>query len=64
MASYFKLSHAPKDIDQRFPTFNPIQDGKDAKRSPTSFSSATSGNVRVSPKIFLTFSFNAFATLV
>ena len=32
--------------------------------SPTSFSSVTSGNLRISPQNFLTFSFNPFATLV
>ena len=34
------------------------------KRSPTSFSPLTSPNVEISPKNFLTFSFNPFATLV
>ena len=48
-------------------SFNPIQDrggGRGAKRPPTSFSAATSANVEVSPRNFLTFSFNPFATLV
>ena len=52
---------------------NPIQDGggggggRDggaAKRPPTSFSLATSADAEISPKDFLTFSFNPFATLV
>ena len=38
---------------------NPIQDAP-----PTSFSSVTSANTGVSPKSFLTFSFNPFASLV
>ena len=43
---------------------NPIQHGEEAKRLPTSFSTVTSLNVGIIPKIFLTFSFNPFATLV
>ena len=46
---------------------NPIQDGGEAKRlppPPTSFSPVTSTNVGISPKVFLTFSYNPFATLV
>ena len=35
--------------------------GKGAKRRPTSFSSATSANVWISPQIFLIFIFNPFA---
>ena len=38
--------------------------GGGKKAPPTSFSSVTSGNVGISPKNFLTFSFNPFATLV
>ena len=34
------------------------------KAFPTSFSSATSTNIGISPQNFLTFSFNSFATLV
>ena len=34
------------------------------KSPPTSFSSVTFKNLRISPKNFLTFSFNPFATLV
>ena len=44
---------------------NPIQDGRGgAKRPPTSFSPVTSTKVRISPKSFLTFSFNSFDRLV
>ena len=39
---------------------NPIQDGEGQKAPPTSFSPVTSTNVRISPKNFLTFSFNPF----
>ena len=39
---------------------NPIQDGG-KKASSTSFSPVTSANVGVSPKNFLTFSYNPFA---
>ena len=48
------------------PVFNPIQDGGWPKSPPppTSFSSVTSGNVKISPRNILTFSFNTFATLV
>ena len=49
-------------------SFNRIQDrgggGGGAKRPPASFSAVTSANVEVSPRNFLTFSFNPFATLV
>ena len=45
-------------------SFNAIQDGGGAKDSPTSFSPVTPTNVRISPKNFLTFSFNPFDTLV
>ena len=38
--------------------------GGGAKDSPTSFSPVTPTNVRISPKNFLTFSFNPFDTLV
>ena len=34
------------------------------KKTPTSFSPVTSANVDISPKNFLNFSFNPFATLV
>ena len=46
--------------------FHPIWDGggQNPPTPPTSFSSVTSANVRVSPQNFLTFSFNPFATLV
>ena len=47
---------------------NPIQDGGmgggEQKGRPTSFSSVTSANIRISPQNFLTFSFNLFATLI
>ena len=45
---------------------NPIQDGGRGgkKASPISFSHVTSTNVEISPKIFPTFSFNPFATLI
>ena len=46
---------------------NPIQDGgaqKSPQRSLTSFSTVTSTKVGLSPQNILTFSFNAFATLV
>ena len=42
---------------------NPIQDWG-SKRPPTSFSPATSTNVGISLRNFLTFNFNPFATLV
>ena len=43
--------------------FNPIQDG--GKKTPsTSFFPVTSTNVVISPKNFLTFSYNPFITLV
>ena len=47
-------------------TLNPIENGVGggAKRPPTSFSPVTSTNVKISPQIFLTFSFNHFATLM
>ena len=38
--------------------------GGGQKGPPTSFSPVTSRNVGISPKSFLTFSFNPFATLV
>ena len=41
--------------------FNPIQDGEEGRLC---FSSVTSTNVGISPKNFLTFSFNPFARLV
>ena len=46
--------------------FNPIQDGGGGgkKASPTSFSPLTSTNVGISPKNFLSFSFNGFDRLV
>ena len=44
--------------------FNPIQDGGGKKAPPTSFSPVTSTNVGISPKNFLTFSFNPFDRLV
>ena len=43
---------------------NPIQDGGGKKMLPTSFPLVTSTSVGISPKNFLTFSFNIFATLV
>ena len=45
---------------------NPVQDGGEGgkKAPPTSFSPVTSTNVGISPQNFLTFSFNAFDTLV
>ena len=44
---------------------NPIQDrGGGQKGPPTSFLPVTSTNVGIVPYIFLTFSFNTFATLV
>ena len=47
-------------------SINPIQDGGGKKSSPppTSLSPVTSINVGLTPKNFLTFSFNPFATLV
>ena len=45
-------------------TFNPIQDGVQKAPSLTSFSPVTSTNVGISPKNFLTFSFNLFVILV
>ena len=49
--------------------FNPIQDDREGgggcKKAPsTSFSPVSSTNVGISPKNFLTFSFNPFARLV
>ena len=45
--------------------FNPIQDGGEAKRLPsTSFFPVTSTNVGIGPQNFLTFSFNPFDRLV
>ena len=44
--------------------FNPIQDEGGAKRLPTSFSPVTSTNVGISPRNFLTFSFNPFGRKV
>ena len=38
--------------------------GGEQRVPPTSFSPVTSTNVRISPKNFLTFSFNPFATQV
>ena len=44
--------------------FNPLQDGEgEQKGPPTSFSPVVSTNVETSPRNFLTFSFNPFATL-
>ena len=43
--------------------FNPLQDGG-AKKPPTSFSTVTSTNVRISPQNFLNFIFNPFDWLV
>ena len=43
-------------------SFKPIQDEEEKKASRTSFSHVTSTNVGISPKTFLTFSFNPFAT--
>ena len=43
---------------------NPIQDGGQKGPSPTNFFAATFTNVGISSEIFLTFSFNPFATLV
>ena len=44
--------------------FNPIQNGGTKSLPPTSVSPVTSTNVEISPKNFLNFSFNPFATLV
>ena len=46
--------------------FNPIQDwnGGTQKGPPTSFSPVNSTNVGISPKNFVTFTFNPFPTLV
>ena len=42
-----------------FDCFNPIQDGSEAEKGPsTSFSPVTSASVGISPQNFLTFSFN------
>ena len=54
---------------QNMDRFNPIKDGGGeggGKKppSPTSFSPVTSTNVGISPKNFLTFSFNLFDRLV
>ena len=38
--------------------------GEGKKDLPTNFSPVTSTNVGISPKIFLTFSFNIYATLM
>ena len=44
---------------------NFIQDGKGGQKDPPSrFSPVTSTNLRISPKDFLAFSFDPFATLV
>ena len=43
--------------------FNPIEDGERQKGCPTDFYPATSTNVGISPKNFLTFIFNPFLTL-
>ena len=43
---------------------NPIQDGGRQKAPLTSASPLTFTNIGISPKNFLTFSFNPFATLV
>ena len=43
---------------------NPIQDGGRQKVPLTSTSPLTFTNIGISPKNFLTFSFNPFATLV
>ena len=58
-------------MDVRFviylhPMFNPIQDwnGGTQKDRRTSFSPVTSTNVGISPKNFVTFTFNPFPTLV
>ena len=40
-----------------------MEDVEGQKASPTSFSPVTSTNVEISPKNFLIFSFNPFATL-
>ena len=56
MCSY-QLGHVPGHL-------NPIQDGGQKAPSPTRFSSVTSASVGISPKNFLTFSFNPFVTLV
>ena len=42
---------------------NPIQDGGEAKRPPTSLFPVTSTDVGFGPQNVLTFSFNPFATL-
>ena len=50
-----------------YKTFNPIHDrgrGEGQKAPPTIFSPATFTNVEISPKNFLIFSFNFFATRV
>ena len=46
-------------------TINPIQDGGGGQKGPpTSLSLVTSTNIGISPKNFLIFSFNPFATLM
>ena len=45
-------------------TVNPIQYGKAKRHHRSSFSSVTSTNKRVSPKDFLPYRFDLFATLV
>ena len=47
-------------LNQKLIHVNPIQDGGGAKIPPP----VTPANARISPKNFLTFSFNPFATLV
>ena len=63
--------YLPKNVDNNWKhKVNPIQDGGggggggEQKDPPTSFSLVTSTNVGISPKTFMTFSFNTFTTLV
>ena len=58
------LRNGCHDLMQYAMNFNPIQDGGQKSSPPTSFSPVTSTNVGFDPKIFLTFSFNPFPTLV
>ena len=50
---------------QRVSTVFRMKGGRGGKKDlPTNFSPVTSTNVGISPKIFLTFSFNIYATLM
>ena len=66
---FFYLLKSPgdcenRDIENFGAFFNPVQDGGQKARPPTSFSALTSTKVRISPQNFLTFSFDPFERLV